>query len=187
MKRHAEQSAAAAHERDTKLLLAAGYSMEKIEWMRDRALEMQKRQRQAQTDMVVRGIPLPDAAKEMAYLHDWDIELRYEIGDEEYEKYRIALDRPIHVPVSKVLSGSIADSIGIMSGDQIVSYDHKRTFNVGELDGFAMSTSSGPSIPLVVIRDGQTLHFQVPRGILGVRSYATQDIRRVNPDVLSTK
>lgn len=155
-------------QRATDMLLAAGYSMDRIEWLRNRSEELQKQRRQVETERLTRGVPV-DPAKEMAYIYDHDIELRYEIGDDEYERYLRALDRPTSVNVVEVLPGSIADTIGIKPGDVIVDYDGKRLFNLGELDGLAMG-KVGQSIVVNVKREGQLMQFVVPGGMIGVRS-----------------
>src|SRR5690606_32470922 len=98
-----------------------------------------------------------------------DIELRYEIGDDGYEKYLRALDRPADIPVRFVSPGSIADSVGIKQGDRVIKYDSKRVFNLGELDGMTMGKTGGSHI-VEVQRDGQMLQFEVPAGPVGILS-----------------
>lgn len=164
-----DEMSANRKKRATEMLLAAGYSAGQIEWLRNRSAELQKERRQAETERRIRGLPV-DPAKEMAYLYDEDIELRYEIGDDEYERYRKALGRPVNVDVTEVLPGSIADSAGMKVGDVIVSYDNKRLFNLGELNGSAIG-KVGKTAVVTVKRDGQLMQFVVPGGILGVKSH----------------
>lgn len=155
-------------EGDRKRLLAAGYAPDQIDWLVNRSRELQKERREAETELRRRGLPV-DAAKEMAYYYDRDIELRYEIGDDGYEKYLRALDRPADIPVRFVSPGSIADSVGIKPGDRIIKYDSKRVFNLGELDGMTMGKTGGSHI-VEVQRDGQMLQFEVPAGPVGILS-----------------
>src|SRR5690606_19032594 len=143
----------AEDERDRQRLLAAGYSSSQIEWLISRSRELQKERREAETERRKRGLAV-DAAKEMAQYYDRDIELRYEIGDDAYEKYLRTLDRPVDIPVRVVSPGSIADAVGLRPGDRIRRYDNKRLFNLGELDGLTMGKTGGSHI-LEVERDGQ--------------------------------
>lgn len=149
-------------------LLAAGYSPERIEWLKRRAEELQKQRRLAETELRKQGLPV-DPEKESAYTLDPDIELRYEIGDAEYERYQLALGRLTYVHVTEVMPGSIAESAGIRTGDVILDYDNKRLFNRGELDGLAMG-KTGQSATVTVNRDGAILKFVVPGGHLGIRA-----------------
>jgi hypothetical protein len=166
-----ERYEAAVEERDIQLLLAAGYAPDRIEWLKNRSEELKEQRRREETERLKRGLPVHQGLMEMAYLHDGDIELRYEIGDDEYEKYLHALDRPASVGVVSVLPGSIADSVGIKPGDQIISYGNKRIFNAGELDAMAMEKRGTVGSSMVTVRrEGQLLHFEVPAGLLGVRS-----------------
>lgn len=149
-------------------LLAAGYPPDRIEWLRTRSEELQRQRRLAETEQRAKGLPV-DPVKELAYVFDKDIELRYEIGDAEYERYLRALGKPTSVQVAEVLPGSIAESAGIRTGDVILDYDNKRLFNLGELNGLAVG-KDGSSATITVSRDGTIQKFVVPGGIIGVRS-----------------
>lgn len=162
--------------RSADMLLAAGYSPDRIDWFRKRSEELQRQRRLAETARRAKGLPV-DPMREMAYVFDQDIELRYELGDDEYARYLQALGKPTNVQVAEVLPDSIADAIGIRIGDVILDYDGKRLFNLGELNGLAMGRN-GQSATITVSRSGQTLKFVVPSGIIGIRSGnpSTQDM-----------
>lgn len=149
-------------------LQAAGYPPDRIEWLRARSEELQRQRRQAEAGQRAKGLPV-DPVKELAYVFDKDIELRYEIGDAEYERYLRALGKPTSVQVAEVLPGSIAESAGIRTGDVILDYDNRRLFNLGELNGLAIG-KNGSSAAITVSRDGTVQKFVVPGGIIGVRS-----------------
>lgn len=150
-------------------LLAAGFSRERIAWLRSRADELMATRRQADTARRQLGLPHPDPESEMAYFFDEDIGLRDEIGDEEYERYRVATGRSAGVEVPVVPAGSIAEGIGLMPGDEIVAYGGKRVFNLGELNAIARQQNTlGESI-VEVRRNGQLLQFAAPRGDMGLR------------------
>ena len=96
-----------------------------------------------------------------------DFALKYEIGDAEYERYLAALNRPTALVVGEVLKGGVADSAGIMTGDEIVTYNNKRIFNRGQLDGLTKPQDTdiaGQLVPITVRRGGQTMQMMVPKG-----------------------
>lgn len=150
------------------MLLAAGYSPDQVEWLSVRLEGLRKERNSTRQELLARGLPM-DPVKSLAHMYNQDIELRYEIGDDEYERYLLALDRPTNVHATTVLPGSIADTFGIRTGDVILSYDNKRLFNQGELDGLAIGTS-GRSAAVTVNRDGEILNLVVPGGPFGVKS-----------------
>lgn len=150
------------------MLLAAGYSPDQIMWFRTRLEELQKQRIVAEAERRARGLP-SDPVKQMAYLYDQDIELRYEIGDDEYERYLRALGRPTNIHVTEVLPGSIADSAGIKAGDIVLDYDNTRLFNLGELNGLSMG-KNGKFVTVTVSRGGEIVKLSVPGGPMGVKS-----------------
>ncbi|MDQ2641616.1 MAG: PDZ domain-containing protein [Pseudomonadota bacterium] len=162
------RSDAERSQRTVDRLVAAGYPPDRIEWLRMRSEERQRQRRLAETEQRTKGLPV-DPVKEMAYVFDKDIELRYEIGGAEYERYLRALGKPTSVQVAQVLPDSIADAAGIRAGDVILDYDGKRLFNQGELDGLSMGKNGG-SATITVNRDGTILKLVVPGGGIGVRS-----------------
>lgn len=165
-----ERYGEALKQRDREMLLAAGFSEDRIEWLWTRAEDLQAERRREETERRLRGLPV-DPARELPYLYDNDIELRYEIGDDEYEKYLKALDKPTNVTVETVLRGSLAEAVGMKAGDRIIGYNGKRLFNFGELSALSLETArSGRTAVVRVQRDGQELEFVVPGGSLGVRS-----------------
>lgn len=162
------RSDAERNQRAVDRLQAAGYPPDRIEWLRARSEELQRQRRLAEAEQRAKGLPV-DPVKEMAYVFDKDIELRYEIGDAEYERYLRALGKPTNVQVAEVLPESIAESAGIRTGDVILDYDNKRLFNLGELNGLAIGKDGSPAT-ITVSRDGAILKVVVPGGIIGVRS-----------------
>lgn len=152
---------------ETGQLLAAGFSEERIEWIRNRARKLiDERPQSLSVDSLERPID-PDEA--MAYVFDPDLALRHEIGDDEYERYRVALGRPAGIDVTEVLPGSIASSVGIQAGDEILTYSGQRVFNMGELNAIARKDGApGEKVVVEVRRQGQVLRLIVPRGHIGI-------------------
>jgi membrane-associated protease RseP (regulator of RpoE activity) len=59
--------------------------------------------------------------------------LRDELGDADYERYLAAQGQPTSIQVTRVMGGSPGSDAGLQAGDQIVSYDGERVYNVSDL------------------------------------------------------
>jgi C-terminal processing protease CtpA/Prc len=111
---------------------------------------------------------------EMAAIEAQRTPLRDEIGDDAYDRYLFALGETNRVRVDDVLEQSPAAQAGLQTGDLIVRYGDARLFNPSELVNQTRSGTEGEAVQLEIIRDGQRLEVQVPRGPLGLRVAATQ-------------
>jgi membrane-associated protease RseP (regulator of RpoE activity) len=159
------QQARAALDKDK--LLAAGYSLERIESIQKRSQQLQDEYTK-ERQLLKGGM---DADVLASHFHDNDIGLRRELGDAEYARYRQALGRPIGMEVGGVAQGSRGEAAGLKVGDQIISYNGSRIFNVGELQPEVRKyASSGTTIAVDVVRNGQTIRVNVPAGNLGIQS-----------------
>jgi S1-C subfamily serine protease len=69
-----------------------------------------------------------------------------------------------------VLASSAAERAGLQPGDQIISYAGTRVFDTRELNSLTRQGTPNESVNVTVIRNGQTVNVQVPRGPLGVSS-----------------
>lgn len=94
--------------------------------------------------------------------------LRAELGDAEYERYLSASGQPTSVQVTRVLDGSPASSIGLEPGDQIVSYDGQRIFDVADLRRLTLDGRPGEDVIIEIDRDGVRMQLSVPRGPVGI-------------------
>ena len=161
-----QRAASAARQRATEKLLAAGYSADRIEYLQRQAEELAAQHRREVSDRLSKGQRL-DLEKLSGISFEPDFALKYEIGDAEYERYLAALNRPTALVVGEVLKGGVADSAGIMTGDEIVTYNNKRIFNRGQLDGLTKPQDTdiaGQLVPITVRRGGQTMQMMVPKG-----------------------
>ena len=95
--------------------------------------------------------------------------LRNEFGETAYEAYLYASGRPNRVQVQNVLENSPAFEAGLRTGDQVLSYNGKRTFMPNELRQATQRGTAGEMIPLKIRRNGQTMDLYVPRGPLGIQ------------------
>jgi hypothetical protein len=148
-------------ERQLERLVAAGFTRERAEWLERRTQELEVQAMQAQYEAQRGGQPAPGQA-------DTQRALRNEIGDAEYERYLTATGRPTQVQVLDVLASSAAERAGLQSGDQIVSYAGMRVFDIRELNALTREGAPGESVTVTVLRNGQSMQLQVPRGPLGV-------------------
>lgn len=164
--RETRRVAVAQHE--TEQLLAAGFSLERIEWIKRRSEELKMERMQAAYERRRDG--QPPNPNYLLSLIDPDVALQAEMGDVEYERYLNALGRPTAVGVTQVLAGSPAERAGLQPGDEIVGYGGERVFSLAQLNTLSFDGEPGESIVVDVRRDGQTMQFVLPGGPLGIAS-----------------
>ena len=94
--------------------------------------------------------------------------LRDELGDAEYERYLTAQGESATVGVTQVLDSSPASRAGLLPGDQIVSYNGERVFNVSDLRALTLQGSPGEDVIIEIDRDGVRMQLSLPRGPVGI-------------------
>lgn len=94
--------------------------------------------------------------------------LRDEIGDDAYARYLEAQGQPTSIRVTQVMSGSPGSSAGLQAGDQLVSYNGERVFNVSDLRNQTLQGDPGEDVVIEVDRDGMRIQLTVPRGPIGI-------------------
>lgn len=99
-------------------------------------------------------------------------QLRKELGDSDYERYLKATGQPTRVRIGAVESDSTAANAGLQSGDEVLEYAGKRVFSPLDLNALMLKTSTGETVPAIVVRDGQKLHLYVTGGPLGISQSA---------------
>jgi len=119
-------------------------------------------------------IDSPRFNEEMAALDAQRTSIRDEIGDDSYDRYLFALGEPNRVRVDDVMAESPAAEAGLQVGDVIVSYADSRIFAPDELVTQTRSGTAGESVRVEVMRNGERLAIDVPRGPLGLRIAASQ-------------
>ena len=70
-------------------------------------------------------------------------ELRVELGDDAFDRYLYASDRPNRVRVQSLIDGSPAAAAGLRPGDVILSYGEQRILLFGDLTQMTRSCYSG--------------------------------------------
>ena len=149
-----------AERRFTERLTAQGFAPDRAEWIIRRTEELRMQALQAQYDAQRGGRPVEAPAGLQT--------LRAELGDADYERYLQADGRPTTIPVRDVLASSPAESAGLKPGDEIVGYDGKRVFDMGELNTLTLEGTAGESVVVDVRRDGQHVRLVMPRGPIGI-------------------
>jgi membrane-associated protease RseP (regulator of RpoE activity) len=148
--------------RQVERLIAGGFSPDRAEWIDRRTQELRMQALQAQYDAQRDGRPFEPgtAGGERA--------LRAELGEADYERYLQAVGRPTSVGVQGLLASSPAERAGLATGDEIVSYDGQRVFDLRELNALTLAGTAGESVVVEVRREGQTLQLVMPRGPIGI-------------------
>lgn len=116
----------------------------------------------------------PRFKEEMAAIEAQRYDIRNELGDEAYDRYLYALGQTNRVRVDDVMTDSPAADAGLQTGDMILRYGDTRVFAPDELVAQTRRGTPGEVVRLVVIRQGELLTVEVPRGPLGLRIAATQ-------------
>lgn len=151
-------------------LVAAGFTPDRIQWIKRRSKELEAMQAREVADAQQSGKAL-DINKVVAHMFDPDLGLVEEMGVDEYDRYRTALGRPKGVDVASIRRGSNAELSGLKPGDQIVAYAGRRVFNIGQLKSLMGTSARGAGPVLVdVERNGVVLQVTANGGDLGLDS-----------------
>ncbi len=94
--------------------------------------------------------------------------LRAEMGDDAYARYLAAQGQPTAIRITQVLGGSPANDAGLRAGDELISYNGERVFNVMELRDGTMQGQPGEDVVVEIERDGVRMQLTLPRGPIGI-------------------
>jgi hypothetical protein len=142
--------------------IAAGIAPARAQWIVARSEELRMQALQEQYDAARENRPIdPVLAGRMT-------SLRNELGDADYERYLTALGLPTNVQVGRVLATSPGAQAGIKAGDQIVSFDGERVFDMRDINRLTLEGEPGQMVAVDVMRDGQLMQLYVPRGPIGI-------------------
>ena len=151
-----------AQRREQEALAAAGFPPDRAEWIAKRESELRMQALQARYDAARQGKPFDPATTGA------ESTLRTDLGDADYERYLQALNRPTTVAVRDVLASSPAEQAGLKPGDQVVSYDGQRVFDMRDLNALTLKGNAGEPVVVDVQRDGQSVQLVLPRGPVGI-------------------
>jgi len=116
----------------------------------------------------------PRFKEEMAAIDAQRTPIRAEIGDDAYDRYLFAMGESNRIRVDDVMQESPAAEAGLQAGDLILRYGEARLFSPRELVDQTRSGTPGEFVRVEIIRNGERLEVEVPRGPLGLRIAATQ-------------
>jgi len=94
--------------------------------------------------------------------------IREELGDSNYDRYLFASGESNRVQISSIINGSAAQIAGMENGDVVLSYANNRVFTANELQRATREGSRGEPVQLEVLRLGEQLNIELPRGPMGV-------------------
>ena len=104
----------------------------------------------------------------MASMNNPQSILREEMGDDAYARYLAAQGQPTAIRITQVLGGSPGNNAGLQAGDELISYNGERVFNVLELRNGTMQGQPGEDVVIEIERDGVRMQLTLPRGPIGI-------------------
>jgi C-terminal processing protease CtpA/Prc len=151
-------------ERQLNGLIEGGFSADKARHILKLESEAQYKALQAAHDAERRG----EAIDTLSGAAGSQAILRAELGDSDYERYLRAQGQPTAVQITQVMDSSPGSLAGLQPGDQIVSYNGARIFNMSELHELTLQGSVGENVIVEIERDGMRMQLSVPRGPVGI-------------------
>lgn len=109
-----------------------------------------------------------EAVNAWRQMESYQERMRASLGDEEYGKYLEAYGGSSAVVVNNVIGSSPANRAGLQAGDQILSYNGDRVYNMNQLRDLAFDGSPGEDVIVEIERDGQRMQIVLPRGPMGI-------------------
>jgi hypothetical protein len=155
--------ASTLEDRQIERFVEAGFAPDRARWLLQREDELGMDVLRARYDARQNGA----SDEEVANMTISSL-MRSELGDADYEKYLAGQGRPTSISVREVLSNSPAQAAGLASGDEILSYNGTRVFEMGELSRLTETAKPGSTVVVDVERDGQRLQFYIVGGPLGI-------------------
>ena len=111
---------------------------------------------------------------ELASIDTSDVNLREELGDQQYDEYLYTSKQSNRIKILSVMLGSAAEQAGLEKNDIILSYDDKRMFTWPELKQATTEGELGAYTSINISRNGEVFSYSVPRGTLGIQMGATR-------------
>jgi membrane-associated protease RseP (regulator of RpoE activity) len=151
-------------ERRLTQLTDAGFSSDEARGILKREAEAQYKAMQAAHDAQRNG----EVVDAFSAISEPQALLRAELGDSAYERYLQAQGQPTAIQITQVLDSSPGSRAGLQPGDEIVSYNGERVFNVIELRELTLQGRAGEDVIVEIERDGVRMQLNVPRGPVGI-------------------
>jgi hypothetical protein len=173
------QSRTKATQREIELLTNAGFTRERIEWIRTRVEELRAAREGSGPDT--------DPYMSGAYSLDKDLDLVGEIGEEEYDKYRHALGRPSGVRIDESPDSGL-QTYGLQAGDVILRVNGTRIYNRFIFSKAARDFAQDGNTVMEVVRSGQKFSVAVPSdrlAMLRTEASGAARLRNLGPPPMS--
>lgn len=151
-------------ERQLNGLIEGGFSEDEARHILKLESEAQYKALQAAHDAERRG----EAMETLSGAAGLQSILRAELGESDYERYLRAQGQPTAVQITQVMESSPGSLAGLQPGDQIVSYNGERIFNMVELHELTLQGSVGENVIVEIERDGLRMQLSIPRGPVGI-------------------
>lgn len=151
-------------ERQLNGLIEGGFSEDEARHIMKLESEAQYKALQAAHDAERRG----EAMETLSGAAGLQSILRAELGESDYERYLRAQGQPTAVQITQVMESSPGSLAGLQPGDQIVSYNGERIFNMVELHELTLQGSVGENVIVEIERDGLRMQLSIPRGPVGI-------------------
>ncbi|MBI3775188.1 MAG: PDZ domain-containing protein [Gammaproteobacteria bacterium] len=154
---------------DEDALRAAGLSMTMVKQTRER-FEQLEMDRLFLRDRAIREgwMGTVRYSNEVEKLEGRKQDINNSLGDDGYDAYLYATNQSNRVVIRDMLQGSPAKAAGLLPGDVVLSYDHKRMFATGDLQKATAGGKAGETVAVEILRNGQAMTLYLTRGPLGV-------------------
>ena len=151
-------------ERRVAILVEGGFSDEEAR----RALELESEASFRAMQLAWEAQRNGEATDVMDVMSNPQTILRAEMGDDAYARFLEAQGQPTAIRITQVLGGSPGSSAGLQAGDELISYNGERVFNVMELRNSTMQGQPGEDVVVEIERDGVRMQLTLPRGPIGI-------------------
>ena len=111
---------------------------------------------------------LAEVEAQRAAIRDLGIELRKQLGDEDYDWFLYASGIANRMVVQEAPGAEILGDIDIKPGDVLLSYDGTRVLRPSELQRLWSEGQRGARVKVELLRHGELIATSLPRGPLGV-------------------
>ena len=155
---------------DTTTLIAAGFSPDDAAYLNQRWGEQEMASLYLRDQAIREGwIDTPRYSDAVRDLRQGNSSLRDEIDDITYDQLLFAAGQPNRIAVASIIDSSPAQTVGLQSGDVILSYDGNRIYSGRDLRTATTSGDVDVPVAMQVERDGELIEFYIPRGPIGIR------------------
>jgi S1-C subfamily serine protease len=147
-------------------LLKAGMPEERADALLKRA---ERITRESETLQAADGSgSLADVEAQRAAIRDLGVELRKQLGEEDYDWFLYASGISNRMVVHDAPGPDILGDIDLKPGDILLSYDGTRVLRPSELQRLSREGERGARVKVELLRQGEVIATSLPRGPLGV-------------------